>query len=79
MIRYSDITAVETGHTKIIDGRGIHYIPARGWTYDIWGFGCVKLTLDRKIIRAGTDDAKGLAKVIRENAGLDGFSVDRER
>ena len=57
-IRYADITGVEVGRTTIIDGWGIHYMPGRGWTYNIWGFGCVKLTLGRKIIRVGTDDAE---------------------
>ena len=37
----------------------------RGWTYNIWGFACVKLKLGRKIIRVGTDDTDRLAKVIR--------------
>ena len=41
-----------------------------GWTYNIWGFACVKLTLGRKIIRVGTYDAEGLAKVICEKTGL---------
>ena len=69
-IRYAKITAVETGRTRIIDGWGMHYILGRGWTYNIWGFACVKLTLDRKIIRVGTDDAEELAKFIREKIGL---------
>ena len=73
-IRYADITAVETGRTSIIDGWGIHYCPGRGWTYNLWGFACVKLTLGRKIIRVGTDDAEGLAKVIREKMGRSGRS-----
>jgi hypothetical protein len=68
-IRYADISAIEVGLTKIIDGWGIHYILGRGWTYNIWGFGCVKLTLGRKIIRVGTDDAEGLAKVVGEKTG----------
>jgi hypothetical protein len=69
MIRYADITAVEIGRTAIIDGWGIHFVPGRGWTYNVWGFACVKLTLGRKIIRVGTDDAEELAKVIREKIG----------
>src|SRR5579871_1348372 len=60
-IRYAEITGVEVSQTRIIDGWGIHYFPGRGWTYNIWGFDCVKLTLGRKIIRVGTDDAEGLA------------------
>ena len=73
-IRSTDITGVELGHTKIIDGWGIHFMPGRGWTYNIWGFDCVKLTLGRKIIRVGTDDAEELAKVIREKIGRGGLS-----
>jgi hypothetical protein len=70
--RYADITGVEVGRTTILDGWGIHFMPGRGWTYNVWGFACVKLTLGRKIIRVGTDDAEELAKVIREKAGLSG-------
>ena len=69
-IRYAYITGVEIGRTRIIDGWGIHYMPGHGWTYNLWGFACVKLTLGRKIIRVGTDDAEGLAKVIRETTGI---------
>ncbi len=68
--RYADITGVEIGRTTILDGWGIHFMPGRGWTYNLWGFACVKLTLGRKIIRVGTDDAEGLAKVIREKIGI---------
>jgi len=73
-IRYADITGVEIGRTRVIDGWGIHYFPGRGWTYNVWGVDCVKLTLGRKIIRVGTDDADGLARVVREKMGLCGRS-----
>ena len=53
--------------------RVIHYIPFRGWTYNLWGFACVKLTLGRKIVRVGTDDADELAKVVREKMGRSGL------
>ena len=39
-----------------------------GWLRPWW----LKLTLGRKIIRVGTDDAEELAKVIREKTGLKG-------
>ncbi len=73
-IRYADITGVEIGRTSILDGWGIHFMPGRGWTYNVWGFACVKLTLARKIIRVGTDDAEGLAKFLREKIGSSGLS-----
>jgi hypothetical protein len=65
-IRYADITGVEFGRTSIIDGWGVHYMPGRGWTYNIWGFGCLKLTLGRKVVRVGTDDAAELASFLQE-------------
>ena len=36
-IRYAEITAAEPSQTSIIDGWGVHYIPGRGWTYNLWG------------------------------------------
>lgn len=64
-IRYADITSVEPGQSKIIDGWGIHYVPGRGWTYNLWGFDCVKLTLGKKTIRVGTDDVAGLTEFLK--------------
>jgi hypothetical protein len=64
-IRYADITAVEPGQIALVDGWGIHYMPGRGWTYNVWGFGCVKLTLGKKIIRVGTDDVEKLAEFLK--------------
>jgi hypothetical protein len=69
-IRFADITGIEIGRTSFVDGWGVHYVPGRGWTYNIWGFSCVKLTLGRKLIRIGTDDAEGLAKFLWERTGL---------
>ena len=37
-ICYAEITDVEAGRSRILDGWGIHYFPGRGWTYNIWGF-----------------------------------------
>ena len=65
LIRYADLTAVEPGRTSIIDGWGIHYIPWRGWTYNLWGFGCVKLTLGKRVIRVGSDDVENLAAFLK--------------
>ena len=59
--RFADITAVQPGRTSVLDGWGIHWIPWRGWTYNLWGFQCVKLSLGGKTVRIGTDDPEGLA------------------
>ncbi len=74
-ICYAEITDVEAGRSRILDGWGIHYFPGRGWTYNIWGFGCVKLTLGRKIIRIGSDDAENLAKFLREKLQASGLPI----
>ena len=42
-IAYADISSVEPGQTSWIDGWGIHWIPGRGCTYNLWGFSCAKL------------------------------------
>jgi hypothetical protein len=68
-IRYADITDVEPSRTSLIDGWGIHCIPGRGMTYNLWGFGCVKLSLGRKVIRVGSDDVDNLAEFLRGKVG----------
>jgi hypothetical protein len=64
-IPYSRITAVEPGRTSLIDGWGVHWVPFRGWTYNIWGFDCVKVYLDNRIIRVGSDDVENLVEFLR--------------
>lgn len=64
-IRYAEITAVEPGQTSLIDGWGVHYIPWRGWTYNLWGFGCARLQLGNRVVRIGTDDVDNLVSFLR--------------
>jgi hypothetical protein len=64
-IPFAAITAVEPGRTALIDGWGIHYIPGRGWTYNLWGFDCVVVHLGVKTVRIGTDDPAGLLAFLR--------------
>ncbi len=68
-IPYADITAVQPGRTSVIDGWGIHYIPGRGTTYNLWGFGCVKLTVGKRVIRVGSDDVENLVEFLRGKVG----------
>jgi hypothetical protein len=64
-IPYAAITAVERDRTSILDGWGFHWMPGRGTTFNIWGFDCVKLSLGRRVIRIGSDDAENLASFLR--------------
>ena len=59
-IPYADMTGVEAGKSTVIDGWGIHYVPGRGWTYNLWGFGCVVVYRGKTIIRIGSDDVENL-------------------
>jgi hypothetical protein len=68
-IRYADVTAVEPDRTTFGDGWGIHWAPGRGWTYNLWGFDCVRLTLGRKVIRVGSDDVDNLVDFLRAKVG----------
>ena len=63
-IRYADITAAEPSQSAWIDGWGIHWIPGRGTTYNLWGFACVKLEVRGKVIRIGTDDVERLTSFL---------------
>ena len=64
-ICYADITAVEAGRSSILDGWGVHWVPGRGTTYNLWGLDCVKVRLGRKVIRIGSDDVENLVGFVR--------------
>ncbi|MCI0364516.1 MAG: PH domain-containing protein, partial [Phycisphaerales bacterium] len=55
-IPYQTIREVEPSRSAFIDGWGIHYIPGRGWTSNLWGTQCVRLRVDDRTVRIGTDD-----------------------
>lgn len=62
-----DIAYATVDTTAIIDGWGIHFIPWRGWTYNLWGFECVRIELGNgRIVRIGTDDSENLAASITQ-------------
>lgn len=69
-LRYETIEKVERDRSSILDGWGIHWIPLRGWTFNVWGRDCVRLTLTGdRTIRIGTDDSIGLARFLGTKLG----------
>jgi hypothetical protein len=62
---YSTITQLRIGRSALIDGWGIHYIPGRGWTYNLWGRDCVEIQMASSKLRIGTDDASRLCDFLR--------------
>ncbi|MBT4864728.1 MAG: hypothetical protein HON53_06330 [Planctomycetaceae bacterium] len=65
-ILYADVTEAKAGRSSLIDGWGIHYVPSRGWTYNLWGFDCVDLKLGQKSLRIGTDDVSNLLEHLNQ-------------
>lgn len=70
-IPYDEISSVEPGDTSWIDGWGIHFIPLRGWTFNLWGFECVNILLGERVTRIGTDDSEELVRFLKERVGID--------
>lgn len=69
-IAYKDIAAANASQISIIDGWGIHWVPLRGWTYNVWGFGCVQLRLNNgRTLRIGTDEPSELAEFLQARIG----------
>ena len=63
-IQYSSITGVAAAKSGLLDGWGVHWMPFRGWIYNLWGFGCVRVSLGSKTVRVGTDDVDGLVRFL---------------
>ncbi len=66
---YASITAAEAARSDWLDGGGIHYMPGRGWIYNLWGRDCVKLHLVDKKVRIGTNDVEGLLRFVKTKVG----------
>jgi hypothetical protein len=66
-ILYANIVAAVRDRSSIIDGWGMHWLPGRGWTYNLSGFDCVRLTLKGGgTARIGTDDPDGLTQFLQQ-------------
>ena len=68
-IPYADITSAEPDRTSLIDGWGVHWVPGRGTTYNIWGYGCVKLQVGGRTIRVGSDDVENVLAFLQGKIG----------
>lgn len=68
-VPYHEIDSVLPARSALIDGWGIHLVPGRGWTWNIWGRDCVELTMGTRRLRIGTDDPEGLAAFLRQRIG----------
>jgi len=63
-VSYDQIVSAEVDRTTLMEGWGIHLSPRGGWVWNLWGRECVKLQLQKGILRVGTDDAQNLAAFV---------------
>jgi hypothetical protein len=78
-IPYARMVGVEAARSSFLDGWGIHYMPGKGWIYNLWGFDCVAVHLrladeenkseQNVCFRIGTDDVQGLVEFLKGKVG----------
>lgn len=59
-IAYRDIESVEPDRSTFLDGWGVHWVPGRGTTYNVWGFDCACVKTAKRTVRIGSDDVPRL-------------------
>ena len=69
-IWYEDILDAEKQRTTLFDGWGIHLSLRGGWVWNIWGYDCVLVRLNRGKIWIGTDDPDGLLQFLKNRISL---------
>ena len=65
-VDYAEILVFERARSHLIDSWGIHWVPGRGTTWNIWGRDCVEIRTSRGLLRVGTDDPDGLVAHLAE-------------
>jgi len=68
-VAYAAVRSLRRARSKLIDGWGIHWIPGRGWTFNLWGRDCIEVETTGRLIRIGTDDPDGLAGFLASRTG----------
>jgi len=71
-VPYGDIRGVLAERSDLLDGLGIHWLPRRGWIWNIWGTHCVVLELPGRRLRVGTDDVDGLIAFLEARTSQQG-------
>lgn len=68
-VSFADISSVETGRTRLLDGWGVHLSVRGGWVWNLWDRECVVVHFrDGGTLWIGTDDAANLAEFLRSKA-----------
>jgi len=68
-IPYDEVTAVRVGQSDWVDGSGVHWVPGRGWIFNLGPGDCIEIDLGERTVRIGTDDADALLHFLRRKTG----------
>jgi len=68
-VPYASVRGVRVARSDLVDGWGIHWLPGRGWIWNIHGRDCVGLDLEGGRLRIGTSDPEGLAALVAARIG----------
>ncbi len=66
---YSEISGLEPAQSTLLDGWGIHWLPGRGWIWNISGYDCVRFNMAGTVYRIGSDDRGNLLAFLKTKAG----------
>jgi hypothetical protein len=69
-VAYDEIQSVQPARSSWLDGWGVHWIPGRGTTYNLWGFDCVELKVRGRTLRIGSDDVSQLVAFLESKTHL---------
>lgn len=64
-IPYAKMRAASVARTTFWDGWGIHWSLRGGWVWNLWGYDCVEIQLDRGKVFVGTDQPKLLSEFLQ--------------
>ena len=66
-VDYQQIRSIARERTSLLDGWGLRRCRG-GWLYNVWGFDCIKVQLDEKVVRIGTQRPEELLQFLEEQA-----------
>ncbi|MCB9899078.1 MAG: hypothetical protein H6825_13815 [Planctomycetes bacterium] len=69
-VPFASMRAVAPDRTTLIDGIGVHWIPGRGWIWNVATGPTVRIETEGQTLRVGTDDPEGLLAFLQARTGL---------
>lgn len=65
-VRYAEMVSASVSRSSFLEGWGIHWVPFKGWIWNLQGRDCVRIQLsDTRQLTVGTDDPSGLGAFLQ--------------